>query len=70
MFEINNFASIKIGLASPEKIREWSNGEVTKPDTINYRTQKPDPDGLFCQKIFGPIKDWARRAGIPAIISR
>jgi len=63
MFEINNFASIKIGLASPEKIREWSNGEVTKPDTINYRTQKPDPDGLFCQKIFGPIKDWECACG-------
>ena len=63
MFEINNFASIKIGLASPEKIREWSCGEVTKPETINYRTQKPEPDGLFCQKIFGPIKDWECACG-------
>ncbi len=63
MFEINNFASIKIGLASPEKIREWSCGEVTKPETINYRTQKPEPDGLFCQKIFGPTKDWECACG-------
>ncbi len=63
MFEINNFESIKIGLASPEKIRSWSHGEVTKPETINYRTQKPEPGGLFCQKIFGPIKDWACACG-------
>ncbi len=63
MFEINNFDSIKIGLASPEKIREWSCGEVTKPETINYRTQKPEPDGLFCQKIFGPTKDWECACG-------
>lgn len=63
MFEVNNFDSIKIGLASPEKIREWSNGEVTKPETINYRTQKPEPDGLFCQKIFGPTKDWECACG-------
>ena len=54
MFELNNFEKIKIGLASPEKIREWSHGEVTKPETINYRTQKPEKDGLFCERIFGP----------------
>ena len=58
MFELNNFDSIQIGLASPEKIREWSYGEVTKPETINYRTQKPERDGLFCERIFGPTKDW------------
>ncbi len=58
MFELNNFDSIQIGLASPEKIREWSYGEVTKPETINYRTQKPERDGLYCEKIFGPTKDW------------
>jgi len=55
---INNFASIQIGLASPERIREWSHGEVKKPETINYRSQKPERDGLFCEKIFGPSKDW------------
>ena len=52
------FAKIKIGLASPEMIRSWSHGEVTKPETINYRTLKPERDGLFCEKIFGPTKDW------------
>lgn len=52
------FDAIKIGLASPEKILEWSKGEVTKPETINYRTLKPEKDGLFCEKIFGPSKDW------------
>ncbi|MGN0448389.1 MAG: DNA-directed RNA polymerase subunit beta' [Acutalibacteraceae bacterium] len=52
------FESIKIGLASPEKIREWSYGEVSKPETINYRTLKPEKDGLFCERIFGPLKDW------------
>jgi DNA-directed RNA polymerase subunit beta' len=56
MYEVKNYDSIKIGLASPEKIREWSHGEVKRSETINYRTQKPEPDGLFCQKIFGPIK--------------
>ena len=56
--EFNVFESIKIGLASPEKIREWSYGEVKKPETINYRTLKPERDGLFCAKIFGPIKDY------------
>ena len=63
MFELNNFDSIQIGIASPEKIREWSHGEVTKPETINYRTQKPEKDGLFCEKIFGPRKDWECHCG-------
>ena len=58
MIEEKSFSSIKIGLASPEKIREWSHGEVKKPETINYRTLKPERDGLFCEKIFGPTKDW------------
>ena len=58
MFELYNFDSIQIGIASPEKIREWSHGEVTKPETINYRTLKPERDGLFCERIFGPSKDW------------
>ncbi len=57
------FESIKIGLASPEKIREWSYGEVTKPETINYRTLKPESDGLFCEKIYGPLKDWECHCG-------
>ena len=57
------FDSIKIGLASPEKIREWSRGEVKKPETINYRTLKPEKDGLFCEKIFGPTKDWECHCG-------
>ncbi len=63
MFELNNFDSIKIGLASPEKIREWSKGEVKKPETINYRTLKPERDGLFCERIFGPQKDWECHCG-------
>ena len=63
MFELNNFDSIKIGIASPEKIREWSYGEVTKPETINYRTQKPERDGLFCERIFGPRKNWECHCG-------
>ena len=58
MIDINNFDSIKIGLASSDKIRAWSSGEVTKPETINYRTLKPEKDGLFCERIFGPTKDW------------
>ncbi len=62
-FELNNFDSIKIGLASPEKIREWSRGEVKKPETINYRTLKPERDGLFCERIFGPQKDWECHCG-------
>ncbi len=58
MIDINNFDTISIGLASPKQIRQWSSGEVTKPETINYRTLKPEKDGLFCEKIFGPTKDW------------
>ncbi|MDO5124902.1 MAG: DNA-directed RNA polymerase subunit beta' [Ruminococcus sp.] len=61
--EFNVFESIKIGLASPEKIREWSYGVVDRPETINYRTQKPEKDGLFCEKIFGPTKDWECHCG-------
>ena len=61
--ENNTFESIKIGLASPEQIREWSYGEVTKPETINYRTLKPERDGLFCERIFGPTKDWECHCG-------
>ncbi len=63
MFELNNFESLKISIASPDKIREWSHGEVTKPETINYRTQKPEKDGLFCERIFGPKKDWQCSCG-------
>jgi DNA-directed RNA polymerase subunit beta' len=63
MNELNDFTSIKIGLASPEKIREWSHGEVKKPETINYRTLKPERDGLFCERIFGPVKDWECHCG-------
>ena len=59
----NVFDSIKIGLASPEMIRSWSYGEVTKPETINYRTLRPERDGLFCEKIFGPTKDWECACG-------
>lgn len=61
--EFNKFDSIRIGLASPEKIREWSYGEVKKPETINYRTLKPEREGLFCEKIFGPTKDWECHCG-------
>ena len=63
MFELNNFDSIRVGIASPETIRSWSRGEVTKPETINYRTQKPEKDGLFCERIFGPKKDWECHCG-------
>ena len=63
MFELNNFDSMQIAIASPDKIREWSHGEVTKPETINYRTQKPERDGLFCERIFGPTKDWECHCG-------
>ena len=63
MFELNNFESIKIALASPEKIRQWSRGEVKKPETINYRTLKLEKDGLFCERIFGPQKDWECHCG-------
>ena len=57
MFDVNRIQAIQVGLASPEKIREWSHGEVKKPETINYRSQKPEMDGLFCERIFGPAKD-------------
>ncbi len=63
MSEYQNFDAIQIGLASPEKIREWSHGEVKKPETINYRTLKPEKDGLFCERIFGPQKDWECNCG-------
>ena len=63
MFELNNFDSIQIGLAPAEKIREWSYGEVKKPETINYRTLKPERDGLYCERIFGPTKDWECACG-------
>src|SRR5271156_5154839 len=58
MIDINNFDAIEISLASSKQIRGWSSGEVTKPETINYRTLKPEKDGLFCERIFGPTKDW------------
>ncbi len=63
MEELNTFDSMKIGLASPQKIRQWSYGEVKKPETINYRTLKPEKEGLFCEKIFGPTKDWECNCG-------
>ena len=63
MFELTNLDAIQIGMASPEKIREWSHGEVTKPETINYRTLKPEKDGLYCERIFGPTKDWECACG-------
>ncbi|WP_026907467.1 DNA-directed RNA polymerase subunit beta' [Paucisalibacillus globulus] len=63
MIDVNNFEFMKIGLASPEKIRSWSFGEVKKPETINYRTLKPEKDGLFCERIFGPTKDWECHCG-------
>ena len=62
-YELNNFESLQIGLASTEKILSWSHGEVTKPETINYRTLKPEKDGLFCERIFGPTKDWECHCG-------
>lgn len=63
MLDVNNFDSMRIGLASPDKIREWSHGEVKKPETINYRTLKPERDGLFCERIFGPTRDWECHCG-------
>ncbi len=63
MIDVNNFVSMRIGLASPDQIRAWSYGEVKKPETINYRTLKPERDGLFCEKIFGPTKDWECHCG-------
>ncbi|MBS6613111.1 MAG: hypothetical protein KH279_07680, partial [Collinsella intestinalis] len=62
-FEATDFDSVKISLASADKIRSWSRGEVKKPETINYRTLKPEKDGLFCEKIFGPAKDWECSCG-------
>ena len=61
--DVNNFEAMQIGLASPEQIRNWSFGEVKKPETINYRTLKPERDGLFCERIFGPVKDWECHCG-------
>ena len=63
VYQPMTFDAIRIGLASPDKIREWSRGEVTKPETINYRTLKPEKDGLFCERIFGPSKDWECHCG-------
>ncbi|MBM3460403.1 MAG: DNA-directed RNA polymerase subunit beta', partial [Armatimonadetes bacterium] len=63
MADVSSFESIRIGIASPEEIQDWSFGEVKKPETINYRTFKPERDGLFCEKIFGPIKDWECHCG-------
>ena len=63
MQDVNNFDSMRIGLASPEQIASWSHGEVKKPETINYRTLKPERDGLFCEKIFGPTRDWECHTG-------
>ena len=63
MLDVNIFDSMRIGLASPEKIRDWSHGEVKKPETINYRTLKPERDGLFCERIFGPTRDWECHCG-------
>src|SRR5437867_7401368 len=61
--EVNNFNAVRIKLASPDQIRQWSGGEVRKPETINYRTLKPERDGLFCERIFGPTKDWECSCG-------
>ena len=63
MLEVNDFDAVRISLASPEQIKSWSYGEVTKPETINYRTLKPERDGLFCERIFGPTKDWECNCG-------
>ena len=63
MFDVKALSKIQVGLASPEKIRSWSHGEVTKPETINYRSQKPEMGGLFCEKIFGPSKDYECHCG-------
>ena len=63
MLEVNDFDAVRITLASPEQIRNWSYGEVTKPETMNYRTLKPERDGLFCERIFGPTKDFECACG-------
>ena len=63
MFDVKKLTAIKVGLASPEQIRSWSRGEVLKPETINYRSQKPEMHGLYCEKIFGPSKDYECHCG-------
>ena len=63
MLDVKNLTAIQVGLASPDKIRQWSRGEVKKPETINYRSQKPEMDGLFCERIFGPAKDYECHCG-------
>src|SRR5688500_9748443 len=63
MADVSSFEAIRIGIASPDEIRDWSHGEVKKPETINYRTFKPERDGLFCERIFGPAKDWECHCG-------
>ena len=63
MFDVKRLAAIKVGLASPDKIRSWSHGEVKRPETINYRSQKPEMDGLYCERIFGPSKDYECHCG-------
>ena len=63
MFDVNRIAAVQVGLDSPEKIREWSHGEVKQPETINYRSQKPEMDGLYCERIFGPNKDYECHCG-------
>src|SRR5215217_5909652 len=63
MADVSSFDKIRIGIASPQEMRTWSYGEVKKPETINYRTFKPERDGLFCERIFGPIKDWECHCG-------
>ena len=63
LIDVNNFDAMRIGLASPEQFRAWSFGEVKKPENVNYRTLKPERDGLFCEKIFGPTKDWECHCG-------
>src|ERR671919_691341 len=63
MLDVNDFEQLRIGLATADSIRTWSNGEVKKPETINYRTLKPEKDGLFCERIFGPTRDWECHCG-------
>ena len=67
---INDYGSVKISLASPNDIRSWSFGEVRKPETINYRTYRPEKDGLFCERIFGPERDWECACGIFILLRR
>src|SRR5436309_7719237 len=63
MADVSSFEAIRIGIGSPQEIKDWSYGEVKKPETINYRTFKPERDGLFCERIFGPVKDWECHCG-------